>query len=228
MKRKGLFFLLLFLIIIMALLANGAWQTERAFQEELSGVPAPSFFSTRPSLSDRPFLGSAEAPLTLIVFSDFRSPAARSFATEYLPQLKKDYIEPGVLRYYGKYSLLLDDIAQQTEDYRYAQALACVQTVAPETFFAVYDWLFTAAPEELLNIPERFAVPQEPFRSCFAGPPQPSVIQDAAETERFGGVGIRPRLYLGVHGASNTVIDGLPSYTRLKRSIRDYETQVGN
>ncbi len=228
MKRWQLFALLTAIFLVMGLLAHGLWRTEQTFRQELTSANMTIPLLTRhPDIGGRPALGKPDAPLTLIVYTDFRSPAARSFFTDYLPQLQDEYLTPGELRYYVKYSLTLDDVRQRTTDYDFAQALACVHAVAPDTFFAVHDWLFSATPEELLNIPERFGIPEEPFVACFEGPPQRAVLQDAAETERFGGVGIRPRIFLGVDGVSNTVLDGLPSYQRLKRNIRNYETQIG-
>lgn len=221
------------IIIVMGLIAHGLWRTEQEFQSEITvvGVEPPTLlagFAARPSLEGRPYYGAAEAPLTLVVVTDFQSPAARSFHERYLPALKDEYMHTGKMRYYLKFHLVLEDVQERTDAYHFAQALACVHETAPGHYAAVQDWLFTASPEELLNIPERFAVPGESFLRCIDGPPHPHVLVDMAETERFGSVGIRPRLYVGVEGASNTPLDGLPSYTRLQRTIRDYETQIGD
>ncbi len=43
-------------------------------------------------------IGSAEAPLTLLVFTNFSSDYCRRFQTEYVPRLMHDFIEPGKLR----------------------------------------------------------------------------------------------------------------------------------
>lgn len=44
-------------------------------------------------------LGEPEAPIQLLVFSDFMCPACRTWATSVEPQLKRDYIDTGKVRF---------------------------------------------------------------------------------------------------------------------------------
>src|SRR5438270_4888185 len=51
------------------------------------------------SLEDAPFRGAGNAPVTLVEFTEFESPACARYARETLPQLERDYISTGKLRY---------------------------------------------------------------------------------------------------------------------------------
>ncbi|HEB14046.1 MAG TPA: hypothetical protein ENI09_01410, partial [candidate division WWE3 bacterium] len=50
------------------------------------------------SVDDDPVLGSADAPVTIIEFSDFQCPYCRIFWSDALPQIKSEYIDKGLAR----------------------------------------------------------------------------------------------------------------------------------
>ena len=45
-----------------------------------------------------PILGKSDAPLTIVVFSDYECPYCKRFHDEVLPKLKKEYIDQGIVR----------------------------------------------------------------------------------------------------------------------------------
>jgi protein-disulfide isomerase len=53
----------------------------------------------RTSVADAPSLGRADAPVTIVEFSDYQCPFCRRFYTTTLAALKKDYIDAGKVRY---------------------------------------------------------------------------------------------------------------------------------
>lgn len=53
----------------------------------------------RTSVADAPSLGRADAPVTIVEFSDYQCPFCHKFYSTTLAALKKDYIDPGKVRY---------------------------------------------------------------------------------------------------------------------------------
>lgn len=50
-------------------------------------------------VDDDPFLGSPDAPVTIVEFSDFQCSACALFHTELFPRLKEEYIDTGKVRF---------------------------------------------------------------------------------------------------------------------------------
>ena len=51
------------------------------------------------SVAGLPFLGKADAPLTLVMFTDYQCPFCSRFEAQTLPEIKKQYIDTGKLRF---------------------------------------------------------------------------------------------------------------------------------
>lgn len=70
------------------------------FQPSPSASAAPTNASAELSYDDQPRLGEADAPVVLAVFEDFKCPACGFFTQTILPQLERDYIDPGQAQLY--------------------------------------------------------------------------------------------------------------------------------
>ena len=51
------------------------------------------------SVAGEPFLGKSDAPLTLVMFTDYQCPFCNRFETQTLPEIKRQYIDTGKLRF---------------------------------------------------------------------------------------------------------------------------------
>jgi protein-disulfide isomerase len=84
-------------------------QIRRLLERQLASSPAqplgPAVVPVqraRVSIQDTPMLGRREAPLTLVEFTDLECPFCRQFHLTTFEQLKKEYIDTGVLRFISR------------------------------------------------------------------------------------------------------------------------------
>lgn len=88
------------------------------------------------SVDDDPVLGKADAPVTLIEFSDFQCPFCRAFWKEALQQIKKDYIDTGKAKFvYRDFPLSFHPLAKP-----YALAANCANDQGK--FWEMHDKIF--------------------------------------------------------------------------------------
>ena len=62
----------------------------------------PAALVTELLLTGEPTMGSNDAPLTIVEFSDFECSYCRRFHEQVLPSLKRDYIDTGLVRFIHK------------------------------------------------------------------------------------------------------------------------------
>ena len=56
----------------------------------------------RVNISEEPSVGSKKAPVTIVEFSDFECPYCKSFHDETFPELKREFIDAGLVRFIHK------------------------------------------------------------------------------------------------------------------------------
>lgn len=116
-------------------------------QAQPSQPAAPSGEPVEVSLDDDPVMGDADAPVTLVEFSDYECPFCGRFYSQTLPQIKSEYIDT------GKAKLVYRDfpLDQELPDGRImhpranpaAIAAECVQEQSgDEAYFEMHDLLF--------------------------------------------------------------------------------------
>lgn len=91
------------------------------------------------SADDDAFIGSEDAPVTIVEFSDFQCPYCSRFQTETLPLLKENYIDT------GKVKLVYRDfpIPSHTDARMAAIAAECVaEQGGNEAYFEMHDMIF--------------------------------------------------------------------------------------
>lgn len=64
--------------------------------------PPKAALITELLLKGEPALGSSQAPVTIVEFSDFECPYCRVFHEQVLPSLKREYIDTGMVRFIHK------------------------------------------------------------------------------------------------------------------------------
>ncbi len=80
-----------------------AWRTaSTAEAPAASEPPAKPALTTDLLLTGEPSLGREDAPLTIVEFSDFECSYCKRFHDQVLPQLKREYINTGLVRFVHK------------------------------------------------------------------------------------------------------------------------------
>lgn len=76
----------------------------RQLLEKQNSKPAAEQLNTRVKLNLEGFamLGSKDAPLTVVEFTDYQCPFCQSFHLTSFPEIKKNYIDTGKVRFYSK------------------------------------------------------------------------------------------------------------------------------
>ncbi|PIN90130.1 disulfide bond formation protein DsbA [Candidatus Pacearchaeota archaeon CG10_big_fil_rev_8_21_14_0_10_32_14] len=103
--------------------------------------PTPS--AVKVSVDDDAVEGKANAPITIVEFSDYQCPFCRKFWTETLPSIRKDYVDTGKVKIvYRDFPLSsLHPMAQKT-----AEATECVRDAAggkgDAAYFKFHDKIF--------------------------------------------------------------------------------------
>jgi protein-disulfide isomerase len=79
--------------------------SHKAFaQEAISPLPSPTIPEVfEVGVGHLPVLGKPQAPVTMIEFSDFECPFCRRYFVETYPQIKKDYIDKGKVKFYYRH-----------------------------------------------------------------------------------------------------------------------------
>lgn len=97
------------------------------------------------AVGDSPMKGNANASVTIVEFSDFECPYCGKYSTETYPQIVKNYIETGKVKYYFKdFPLSFHQNAQKA-----AEAARCIrEQLGDSGFWKMHDKLY-ANQEEL-------------------------------------------------------------------------------
>lgn len=97
------------------------------------------------SVDNDPVMGEADAPITIVEFSDYQCPFCKSFYDDTLPTLIKDYVEEGIVKIvFRDFPLPPDKHPQATLAAEAAECVRAYTTGDPdESYFAMHDLLFT-------------------------------------------------------------------------------------
>ncbi len=75
-------------------------QFKTVLDEELNGTAAANTQRTTVDIGNLPVMGNQGAKVTMIEFSDYQCPYCERHFTQVEPQIKKDYIDTGKVKFY--------------------------------------------------------------------------------------------------------------------------------
>lgn len=187
--------------------------------------PAPSAvqaLDTVVEIGDAPLRGKRDAKLTLMEFSDYQCPFCKRHVDNTLPQIDKEYIATGKLRYVFR-DFPLESIHGHAE--KAAEAAHCAAEQGK--YWEMHDRLFanqqTLGPDRLVEHAWALGLEAEPFKKCLdSGKYAEKVRNDIAEGNKLRVSGT-PTLLLGVSDGGKMkdvkVVRGSQPFALFKQEI---------
>jgi protein-disulfide isomerase len=194
-------------------------------QAEKTGPPQPS--RAKLDLQGFQMLGSKDAPLTLVEFTDYQCPFCRQFHVTTFNELKTNYIDTGKVRFYSR-DLPLD--AMHPNAMRAAQAARCAADQGQ--YWKLRD-LMGANPdkldlESLVAAAGNLKMDTKVFRGCVESQKYKEAVQtDVLEAMKIGAEAT-PTFVLGKstpQGVDGELIVGAQPYGEFVKSISKLEAK---
>jgi protein-disulfide isomerase len=148
------------------------------------------------TVGDIKIKGQADAPLTIVEFSDYQCPFCGRHVSQTLPQLMKNYVETGKLRYVFR-DLPIESLHPQA--IKAAEAARCAGE--QDKYWEMHDKLFAnqraLQPDKLREYAMSIGANESQFDACFnEGKYAKAVARDVAQADALGIRGT-PTLVLG-------------------------------
>jgi hypothetical protein len=186
------------------------------------------YVNSAPNIEGRSYYGSEKAGINIIAFLNPESPVSKDFVNNILPSLQKEYIDAGKAKLIQKNYITLQDIEQKNSRYLYAISLLCVESIKKEAYYPFYFSLFSiSSANEIKTLLPKQGIPEKTFNECIGNQDIRLLLEDASEVQRLGLSGTNQRFYIGI-GQDYSSLDGIPSYSRLKRELRQYQIMIGD
>lgn len=173
-------------------------------------------------IGDSPIKGDKAAKLTLMEFSDYQCPFCKRHAENTLPQIDKEYIATGKLRYVFR-DFPLAAIHKQAQ--KAAEAAHCAGDQVK--YWEMHDRLISnpqaLGPERLGEHAQAIGLEVEPFKRCLDGGNYVEKVRnDIAEGQKLGITGT-PTLLLGLSDGAKIkdvkVMRGAQPFALFKQEI---------
>ncbi len=153
-------------------------------------------------IGGRPFRGNKNARVVLIEFSDYQCPFCGRFYRDTLPQVEKDYIEAGKIKYVFN-NLPLEEI--HSAAFRAAQAAECASDQGK--FWEFHDRLFAnqnaLAPSDLTQQAKTVGLDLKEFNQCLETDKTSATVRAGIETAEMLGIQATPTFVVGLLDAKN-------------------------
>lgn len=200
---------------------EGMRQELRQFIQRVAGEPQPPQHANVTTIRGVA-LGSRDAPLTLVEFSDYQCPFCRRFFEQTFPRIKTQYIDTGKVRYVFR-DFPLDQIHPQARKAAVAAHCAADQGKyweAHDSFFRNQEAL---RPEDLKSYAQKLGLKTVAFDDCLDKDKYARLVQENEDDGLKAGVRGTPAFFLGKTGKDGTVdgtlISGARPYEDFQREI---------
>lgn len=195
------------------------------------GAVKPAFKPTEISIGDAPFLGDADAVVTLVEFSDYQCPFCRRHKDQVMPDLVKKFVGTGKL----KYVMFEFPLAMHANAKNAAQAALCAGE--QDQYWQMHDKMFenqkTLTVENLKAYAAELGLDSAVFDTCLDDGKYAKRVSDDLTTGGRMGITGTPAFVLGLTDPkdSNKVnvtefIKGAQSLENFSQVIEDLQKQA--
>ena len=187
-------------------------------------APSPAPESILLGIDDDPVKGDRNARLVLVEFSDFQCPYCARFVRETFPEIEKDYIKTGKLKY-----VFRDFPITSAHKDAFKAALAAGCALDQGKYWEMHDRLFEKQAAftvyNLTQSAEAIGLNKETFQQCLNNNEYASEVQSDFADGTRAGVNQTPFFFLGLTEPNSpkvkvlTVIAGAKPYAVFKAAI---------
>jgi protein-disulfide isomerase len=201
--------------------------TQNTYQPIPTQTPIQSPGQTRIAIStgDSPVMGNPNAPVTMIEFSDFQCPFCDQFFSQTLPDVEKNYIEPGKVRLVFKNFPLVN-----LHPNAMTAALAGECSNEQGKFWKYHDILFrnqaswsqlnpTDASKTFKQYASNIGLDTSSFNLCFdSGKYADRINKDLQDGSAYG-VNGTPTFFIGNDKKGYTELDGAQPFSVFQQEL---------
>jgi len=173
-------------------------------------------------LQGDPSLGSANAPITIVEFSDFQCPYCKRFHDQVLPALKKEYIDTGLVRFVHK------DLPLPFHEYAREAAISARCSTDQAQYWKIYGALFKAqdcfACKGIRSITTNAGISQKQIETCKKQGSASRAVNSNLSESQLQGIRATPSFVIGPsQGNEHTgqLIEGAMPWTQFRVAINE-------
>jgi protein-disulfide isomerase len=152
-----------------------------------------------------PSRGSKDAPVTMVEFSDYQCPFCARYTLETLPQIDKEYIRTGKVRYVFR-DFPLIPIHPQAFKAHEAARCAGDQGKYWEMHDRLYENYRSLAPANLVDHARAVGLEMPRFERCLDGGAMTATVQEDLDLARMAGVTGTPAFFIGTTRPDGSVV----------------------
>jgi protein-disulfide isomerase len=209
-------------------------QGQKAIQKDLNALKAilrkalPGRMPFKPvdaSIKGSPVMGNADAPVTMIEFTDFQCPFCRRYSNGTFSQIIKDYVKTGKVRYVVR-QFPLKPIHPKAVKASEASLCAGDQGKYWEMHDRIFKQTRSFEQEEWVRLAEGLGLEMSSFRDCLENGMKTSEVERDIKEGTALGMSGTPGFFLGRTDPENPdkfkaveMIRGAQPYPQFKRTI---------
>lgn len=195
---------------------------KQAEHQQREGPPAtPNTITTDVLIQGEPTLGHADAPVTILEFSDFECPYCQQFHNDVMAKLKSTYIEKGLVRFVHK------DLPMPFHKHAVPAAAAARCAGDQTSYWQVYSALFKEQTclscKGVMEIAGSVIDDTTSLQACMNNPRTLALIEANRSEASLLGIQATPTFVIGPtlaeHRHRGTVIEGALPWPAFKEAV---------